>query len=231
MRRPALVTAGATRNPVDAIRYLSAHATGTTGVTLAAALAPQFDTHLLGSAEACLRARLDAPAVPRTEYVSTRDLMAKMEAALRARPGGILVHSAAVGDYEAEATATKIPSGQPKLQLRLTPGPKIVDHVRAWDPDVFLVSFKAGSPDWEEAQLETVARAQLVRTASDLVFANRIGALGTSCLLLDRAGTTRFDTREAAQRLLTTEANVYKRHARALERLRSGDNAHRLRHP
>lgn len=40
-----------------------------------------------------------------------------------------------------------------------------------------------------------------------------------------------FDTREAAQRLLTTEANVYKRHARALERLRSGDNAHRLRHP
>ena len=40
-----------------------------------------------------------------------------------------------------------------------------------------------------------------------------------------------FDTREIAQRLLTTEANVYKRHARALERLREGDNASRLRHP
>ena len=30
-----LITAGATRNPLDAIRYLSAHATGRTGVDLA----------------------------------------------------------------------------------------------------------------------------------------------------------------------------------------------------
>lgn len=198
MKRPALVTAGATRNPIDAIRYLSAHATGTTGVHLAAALADGFDVHLLGSAEACLRARLDAPAVPATEYLGTRDLMARMEAALRARPGGILVHSAAVGDYEAVPTTTKIPSGQAELVLRLTPGPKIIDHVRTWDPDVFLVSFKAGSPDWSEDRLEAVARAQLERTASDLVFANRIGALGTSCMLLDARGTTRFTTRSEA---------------------------------
>lgn len=195
---PALVTAGATRNPVDAIRYLSAHATGTTGVALARALAPRLGVRLLGSAEAVLRARLDAPGVPAAEYTSTRDLMAKMEAELRARPGGVLVHSAAVGDYEAVPLSTKIPSNQAEMVLRFTPGPKIVDHVRGWDPDVFLVSFKAGSPDWDEAKLEAVARAQLARTTSDLVFANRIGALGTSCLLLDAAGTARFADRDAA---------------------------------
>jgi phosphopantothenoylcysteine decarboxylase/phosphopantothenate--cysteine ligase len=201
--RPALVTAGATRNPVDAIRYISAHATGTTGVALSSRLAGKFDVRLLGSAEACLRARLDAPGVSTEEYLGTRDLMARMEAALRSHPGGVLVHSAAVGDYEMNAVPTKLPSGQPELVLRLTPGPKIVDHVREWDPDVFLVSFKAGSPDWDEAKLESVARAQLVRTRSDLVFANRIGALDTSCLLLEPTGTTRFATRADALDALT----------------------------
>jgi phosphopantothenoylcysteine synthetase/decarboxylase len=196
MSRPVVVTAGATRNPIDAIRYLSAHATGTTGVQLAARLAPTFPVRLLGSAEACLRAKLGAPEVPTVEYLGTRDLMAKMEAELRARPGGILVHSAAVGDYEAVPQTTKIPSGQAELVLRFTPGPKIIDHVRSWDPDLFLVSFKAGSPDWSEDHLEAVARAQLERTRSDLVFANRIGALGTSCMLLSPTGTTRYAARE-----------------------------------
>lgn len=199
---PALVTAGATRNPVDAIRYLSAHSTGTTGVALARALADHFEVRLLGSAEACLRARLDAPNVPAPEYTSTRDLMAKMEAELRSRPGGVLIHCAAVGDYEMAPSATKIPSNQPELVLRLTPGPKIVDHVRDWDPGVFLVSFKAGNPEWDEARLQAVARAQLERTRSDLVFANRIGALGTSCLLLDSRGTRHFSGREEALRAL-----------------------------
>ncbi|MEN9786901.1 MAG: / pantothenate metabolism flavoprotein, partial [Pseudomonadota bacterium] len=61
MARPLLLTAGATRNRVDAIRYLSAHATGQTGVALARRLSGHgLDVHLLGSVEACLRAELDA---------------------------------------------------------------------------------------------------------------------------------------------------------------------------
>ncbi len=195
---PALITAGATRNPVDAIRYLSANATGNTGIAIAHALATRLGVRVLGSAEACLRARLADPSIATREYTSTRDLMAKMEEELRARLGGVLVHSAAVGDYEAEPTTTKLPSGQPELVLRLTPGPKIVDQVRGWDPDVFLVSFKAGNPEWDEATLEAVARAQLERTRSDLVFANRLGALGTSCLIVSAGGTERFGARDVA---------------------------------
>lgn len=195
---PALLTAGGTRNPIDAIRALSAGSSGTTGIHLARALAPHAAVRLLGSTEACLRAALADPSVPTREFGSTRDLMAKVEEELRARPGGLFVHSAAVGDYEAADTRTKLPSGQAELVLRLTPTPKIVDRVRDWDPDVFLVSFKAGSPDWSDEQLDAVARAQLVRTRSDLVFANRLGALDTSCMLLDAAGTARFAARQDA---------------------------------
>ncbi len=196
--RTALITAGGTRNPIDAIRALSAGSTGLTGIELARQLAGQFDVHLLGSTEACLRARLMSPELAHSEFGSTRDLMAKVEAALRARPGGVLIHSAAVGDYEAAATDQKLPSGQRELVLGLTPTPKIVDNVREWDPDVFLVSFKAGSPDWSDEKLEAVAREQLERTHSDLVFANRLGQLGSSCMLLDAVGTRRFARREVA---------------------------------
>ncbi len=196
--RPALVTAGGTRNPIDAIRALSAGSTGLTGIDLAERLTGQFDVRLLGSTEACLRARLASPALAHSEFGSTRDLMVKMEEALRTRPGGVLIHSAAVGDYEAAATDQKLPSGQAEMLLRLTPAPKIVDHVREWDPGLFLVSFKAGSPGWSDEHLEAVARAQLERTGSDLVFANRLGQLGSSCMLLDGSGTRRFAGRDAA---------------------------------
>lgn len=201
-RRPVLITAGGTRNPVDAIRALSAASTGLTGIELAQRLGGHFAVHLLGSAEACLRARLASPELSQSEFGSTRDLMAKVESALRARPGGVLIHSAAVGDYEAATTDQKLPSGQDELMLRLTPTPKIVDHVRAWDPGVFLVSFKAGSPEWSDERLEAVARAQLLRTRSDLVFANRLGQLGSSCMVLDASGTRRFARRELALAVL-----------------------------
>jgi phosphopantothenoylcysteine decarboxylase/phosphopantothenate--cysteine ligase len=193
--RPLLLTAGATRNPVDAIRYLSAHATGRTAIDLASRLRGEFATHILGSAEACLR----APAGLSTEeFTSTRDLMARMERWIRANPSGVVVHSAAVGDYEAEALASKIPSGSPELVLRLRPGPKIVDHVREWAPDVFLVSFKAGTPGLSPEELGGIARRQLERTRSDLVFANVIGAIESTVLLVDATSVTPFARRGEA---------------------------------
>lgn len=193
--RPLLVTAGATRNPVDAIRYLSAHATGRTGVEVARRLQDVCSVHLLGSAEACLR----APAgLPIEEYTSTRDLMSRMERWCRAHPDGMLVHSAAVGDYEAEVVDGKIPSGQGEIVIRLHPGPKIVDHVRLWAPQLVLVSFKAGRPGLSEEELTQIARAQLRRTRSDRVFANVIGALGESCVWVSETEAEPFAQRGAA---------------------------------
>ncbi len=198
---PLLLTAGATRNPIDAIRYLSAHATGRTGVDLAARLAPTHTVHLLGSAEACLRAPAALQAMPGfalEEFMGTRDLMARMERWITAHPRGVVIHSAAVGDYEADAVASKIPSGAKELVLRFHPAPKIVDQVRTWAPDAFLVSFKAGAPELTADALEAIARAQLARTGSDIVFANVLGAIETTVLLVTRGGTTAYPKRTDA---------------------------------
>ena len=169
--------------------------------------------HLLGSEEACLRAEVAALragtegrayAPTREAYTTSRDLMARMETWLRAHPSGVVVHSAAVGDYELDGDGVgKIPSGLPEMVLRFRPGPKIIDHVRGWAPDCFLASFKAAPPGTAPADLEIIARAQLRRTGSDLVFANVLGHTDTDVLLVRADRTDAYATRaEAAAALL-----------------------------
>jgi phosphopantothenoylcysteine decarboxylase/phosphopantothenate--cysteine ligase len=179
-----LITAGATRNPVDAIRYLSAHSTGRTGVAIGEALrARGAAVTLLGSAEARLRA-LDLPG---EEYTSTRDLLARMERWVRAHPDGAVIHAAAVGDYEVpDALTTKIPSKMPKLVIELVPAPKIADLVRGWGLRGIFVTFKAASPETTDDQLVAIAAAQRERVGCDLVFANVIGRLSRRVALVGR---------------------------------------------
>lgn len=191
--RPVLITAGATRNPVDSMRFISANSTGRTS----AALAEQLPgSTFFGSPEAVLR----APGSATTEVFSTtRDLMQRMERWVRANPGGVVVHAAAVGDYEAEdVDGGKIPSGQDKLVIRLRRTPKIADHVVDWDPTVQLVTFKAAPPDTDSESLVRICRKQLARTRSQLVLGNVIGQLGSTTTIVDADGSETFDDRAAA---------------------------------
>lgn len=194
MRR-VLITAGATRNPIDAMRYISAFSSGATGVWLGRALAAEgLPVLLLGSAEA----RLRAPELPGEEFTSTRDLLARMERLVLASPGSVVVHAAAVGDYEAVGVQGKIASGLPELALRFTPTPKIVDHLKRWDPTMFLVSFKAAPPETGPEDLRRIADAQRQRTGSDLVFANVLGRLQTGVQLVSAEGARAWEDRGPA---------------------------------
>lgn len=204
MSRPILISAGATRNPIDAIRYISAFSTGRTGVAVAEALAPSGPVTLLGSAEACLRATAQ-PNLETVEYRSTRDLMAKMLDFVRTHPDAIVVHAAAVGDYEvADAAGAKIPSNRDELVLRLTPTPKIVDHLKAAGPDIRLVSFKAASPETTDAQLHGLADKQRLRTGSDRVFANVLGRLSSRVLFLGEQARWHATRTDAMDDLIAT---------------------------
>lgn len=166
-----LVTAGATRNPIDAVRYLSAHSSGRTGVYLAQAFAHNgCNVSLLGSPEACLRANDD---ISTSEYGSTYDLMEKMESWVREHPFGAVIHASAVGDYALpEGLAHKIPSGQVEMHLVLHPTPKIAPKIRTWGLKGPLVTFKAASPEVSLEELIEIALRQRSRTQSDWVFAN-----------------------------------------------------------
>ena len=189
-----VITAGATRNPIDAIRYLSAHASGRTGVSIARDLSDQgLDVHLLGSAEALLR--LDRPTIVGEEYGSTRDLLQRLQRQVEATPAMGVVHSAAVGDYEAAPSDAKIPSGKATLNLTLQPTPKILDAIRGWGLTGPLVSFKAAAPGTSHEGLVSIARAQLRRTGSDRVFANVIGRTQSDVFLVSESEATCFPSR------------------------------------
>lgn len=190
-----LVTAGATRNPIDAMRFVSAYSSGRTGGRIAGALAADAPVTLMGSPEALLQA---PEGVGTTPFGSTRDLMARMEAWVRAHPDGVVVHAAAVGDYEAEPLDEKIPSGLDELVVRLRPAPKILDRIRGWSEGVYLASFKAAPPGTTQSELVRIARAQLERTRSDLVFANALGSIDRNVLLVDPAGHIVLARREDA---------------------------------
>lgn len=213
-----LITAGATRNKVDAIRYLSAHATGRTGsilaYRLARSMAEEGGVDVLGSAEALFNFS-HAIYFNREEFFGTRDLMARVE---RLAPlADIIIHSAAVGDYEVDAIDGKILSGQPEVMLRLTPAPKILDHIRAWSPNCFLVSFKAAAPGTTLDDLEAIARAQLLRTRSDIVFANVIGNQ-EKVILVRAKSATRFKKRSSAIETLLDQIEQLPKKEKAVTR-------------
>ena len=177
-RRPVLISAGATRNPIDRMRCITANSSGSTGVAIAQALQTDHAVHLLASPQAALRAT--AAGLESVEpFESTTDLMARMERWVRANPRGIVIHAAAVGDYAPQVSKGKVSSGQQRWELALAPTPKILDHIRGWGgSELVLVSFKAAAPDTDDDALLDIARKQARRTGSDLVFANVLGRLG-----------------------------------------------------
>mgnify|MGYP002037534785 CR=1 FL=1 len=166
--RDILITAGATRNPIDAMRFISANSTGQTGAWLADALGTEHDVTVLGSPEALSRC---PDSVRHQTYTSTTDLMDKMRTWVLAHPFGLVIHAAAVGDYAVDPVEGKLASGQDSLTLTLRPTPKILDAIRGWSPDVKIISFKAAAPHTSMPELGAIARAQGERTDCMAVFA------------------------------------------------------------
>ncbi len=178
------------------MRHIAAFSSGKTGVRIAELLSQAgCAVHLLGSPEACLR----APDSLSTEgFSSTRDLMARMETFLVQNPKAWVVHAAAVGDYEAEPSAEKLPSGQDELVIRLRQAPKIIDHIKKWAPESCLVGFKAAGPETNGEELVTLCRELGFRSRANWIFGNVIGALNSTVTLVDRHGAESFSNREAA---------------------------------
>ena len=195
--RPLLITAGATHNPIDSMRSITAHASGQTGAWLAQELYSDFTVTFLGSRLAM--ANTKAP-VLMDSYQSTRDLEQKMKDWVHSNPNGIVIHSAAVGDYEVKNAGTnhKIPSGQAEIHITLTPTPKILPQLISWSSALSIISFKAAPPETDTAALLEIARKQCVSTSSTLVFANVIGQTHRDVMLVAPATHQLFAARRSA---------------------------------
>ena len=163
-----LVTAGATREYLDGVRFLTNVSTGRTGADLCDAFARLgHKVFLLRGQGAALPARV-SPAL-QDAFSDFADLDAKLKNALRARDFDLVVHCAAVGDYSISSIARgqrsfkpgragKIESSGP-LTLRLAPNFKILDRLQDYaGAQALIVGFKLTNTPARAARLRAVKK-------------------------------------------------------------------------
>lgn len=207
--RPVLITGGAPRIAVDAIRYLTVQTTGSTAVTLRERLKKRkIDCDLLLGVHA-------APQAAARRYDSREDLEREMQAWISANPEGVVVMAAAVNDYVVSQVESirngkplahepdgKVPSGADELVIRLKPATKIIDRLRSWGLHGPLVAFKY------EAAESVVASARSLqgRIGAQLVVANSLD--GTVQALVDPIRVQTCTDREDLLEALTERLAV-----------------------
>lgn len=165
-----LVTAGATREPIDAVRFISNHSSGRMGVAVAREAARRgADVTLVAGAM-----EVAAPPGVRVEHIQTVAELAEVVA--RELPASdALVMAAAPADFRpAQITTGKIrkTSAPPALELAAT-----VDVLRETKdrrkPGAVIVGFALETSGMLES-----ARGKLRDKSLDLVVANRAGVAG-----------------------------------------------------
>lgn len=161
-----LVTAGATREPIDAVRFISNPSSGKMGVAIAEVAKER-------GAEVVLVAghmEVKPPENVKVEKVKTAEEM--VEVVLRYSDWfDVLVSAAAISDFRPKQVAEgKIRrSGTSGLVLELEPTPDLLSTVRQHRPDAFLVGFAAEVGEPIQGAVEKLKRKGL-----NLIVANDV---------------------------------------------------------
>jgi phosphopantothenoylcysteine decarboxylase/phosphopantothenate--cysteine ligase len=163
-----LVTAGGTREPIDAVRYVGNRSSGRMGFALA------DEATALGAAVTVIAANVSLARSPRVRYVevgSAAEMQSACEAELE--NADVLLMAAAVADFRpAQAVETKLKKGErEELVVALERTPDILSGLAAHRrPDQLLVGFAAEHGDGALRY----GRDKLARKGLDAVVVNDI---------------------------------------------------------
>lgn len=174
-----LVTAGATREPIDSVRFISNISSGATGAAIAEFLAEAGHEVTLLHGEGALRS--SAPGLICGVFGSTEQLATRLQSTLCRGDFDAVVHAAAVADYRPDrAHAGKLGSHAEELTLRLVPTPKLLPQLKSWSTrPLRVLGFKltagADAPDRAAAVGKLFANGGV-----DAVVHNDMDELGAS---------------------------------------------------
>jgi len=166
-----LISAGGTREPLDAVRFVGNRSSGRMGVALAA------EARRRGAHVTLLGANLAVPAPPGVELVETPSAAElEREALARAAAADVVIMAAAVADYRpAEALTAKRPKDRAVWTVELEPTTDVLTALgESRRPGQLLVGFAA---DQGDRGLER-AREKRTRKNADLFVYNDVARSG-----------------------------------------------------
>ena len=181
-----LVTAGPTREPLDAVRFISNPSSGRMGYALAA------EARLRGAEVVLVSGPVDLPLPEGVRRVSVTTAAEMKKAVDREAPSSrLIIMAAAVSDFRpVEPARRKIKKGEASRLVQLEKTDDILESLGRKKGRRLLVGFAAETED-----LVRQASEKLVRKNLDLVVANDIsqkgvgfGAVTNAVTLIDRAG-------------------------------------------
>ncbi|MEI8237161.1 MAG: bifunctional phosphopantothenoylcysteine decarboxylase/phosphopantothenate--cysteine ligase CoaBC [Methylococcaceae bacterium] len=161
-----IITAGATREPLDAVRYITNRSSGKMGYAIACAAQ-------LAGANVTLISGITAFSPPENcRFIETETAQAMHSAVFEnINPCDIFIGAAAVADYRPiDIAQKKIKKKDDTLTLTLQKNADILADVAATKNPPFTVGFAAETHD-----LEHYARDKLVRKKLDMIAANWVG--------------------------------------------------------
>jgi phosphopantothenoylcysteine synthetase/decarboxylase len=176
MKARVVVTSGATREPIDSVRFISNLSTGRTGAAICEALVARgfHVTQVAGvdSAQAAGVAR-------RETFTDHASLDTAIRRLARDSDCAAVIHAAAVGDFAVAdpQEGAKIGSGQ-EITVRLQPTHKIIDRIMGYagNPELVLIGFKLTHEPDAAAQARA-ARELLKRSRARYVVQNDVSTL------------------------------------------------------
>jgi len=185
-----LITAGGTREPIDAVRFIGNRSSGKMGFALARAA---FDR---GASVALIEANVDMPAVPGVREVETPTAKEMHHEVMQRLPEtDILIMSAAVADYRVAdgPTGGKIGKGREGWSIGLEATTDILREVAKQREAQYVVGFAA---EYGENAVER-AREKMENKSLDMMIFNDISR-----------GDIGFDSDFNEVRILSRDAEV-----------------------
>jgi len=170
-KKRILMTAGPTVEYIDPVRVVTNLSTGKTGVLLASELVSAGAKVTLVYGPGTATPPAGAKVIP---VRTTKEMFDAVKKEMK-KKFDVVILAAAASDYTVQNySKLKIKSSQKSLVIKLKQAPKIIDHIKKWQKNVFLVGFKAET-NLSKKKLEESARKKMKESKADLIVANDIG--------------------------------------------------------
>ena len=178
-----LIIGGATAEPIDDIRILTNRSSGKTALALANnAFERDANVELWYG-----HAKEDVPShISVKNFETVEDLLNLLKN--DDMKFDIIIVCAAIANYIPKKQNGKIPSGKDKLDLELSPAPKIIQKIRLIAPKSKIIAFKV---EESKKNLKEKSYQLLKKNQLDFVIANTISAFGkdeNEILIINKKG-------------------------------------------